>query len=136
MPHDPVKVEDTKTWLSRAEYDLKAAAFEMTASPPFLADVAFHAQQAVEKSLKAFLTWRDEPFRKTHNLIELGEQCAVLEPSLEPLMRKAAPLSAYAWKFRYPHGENEPSHDEAVAALALARDIFDFISRLLFPEPN
>ena len=38
----------------------------MAADPPLLEDALFHCQQAVEKVLKALLTWHDEPFRKTH----------------------------------------------------------------------
>jgi hypothetical protein len=34
--------------------------------------VAFHAQQAAEKALKAFLAFHDEPFRKTHGIEEIG----------------------------------------------------------------
>ncbi len=29
--------------------------------------------------MKAFLAWHDRPFRKTHNLIEIGEQCAAID---------------------------------------------------------
>ena len=47
-----------------------------TADPPITADMVFHAQQVVEKALKALLCWHDVPFRKTHNLVELGKQCA------------------------------------------------------------
>ena len=37
--------------------------------------VGFHCQQAAEKSLKAYLTWRDEPFEKTHSLVALVGLC-------------------------------------------------------------
>lgn len=38
----------------------------------------------------------------SHNLVELGEACARLQPDLEPLLRRAATLSDYAWQYRYP----------------------------------
>ena len=53
--------------------------------------VLFHSQQAVEKSLKAFLSRHRTPFRKTHNLVELGETCCLLDPSLESLLRQPRP---------------------------------------------
>lgn len=54
MPHDPELVAETRAWLSKAKSDLDAAAFELTAEPPFTADMVFHAQQAVEKAFKGF----------------------------------------------------------------------------------
>src|SRR5207244_808391 len=73
MPPDPVRIAETKSWLVKAARDLRAADHEWSATPPLRDDIAFHCQQAVEKSLKAFLTWHDVVFRKTHDLIELGQ---------------------------------------------------------------
>jgi len=85
----------------------------------------------VEKALKAYLCWHDQPFRKTHNLIEIGEQCTKLDNTLEPLLRRTAPLSEYAWKFRYPGEPEEPDMVEADQALTLAREVYEAIlSRL------
>jgi len=133
MPPDPAKVADTKGWLAKAVVDIRAAEHEQTASPPITADIVFHAQQLVEKTLKSFLTWHDQPFRKTHNLIELGEQCSALSPDLQALLRRAAPLTEYAWKFRYPGEAEDPSTEEADGALAIAREVFDTICASL-PE--
>lgn len=99
---------DTKAWLAKADMDLRAAAHELTAVPPFTADAVFHAQQAAEKAMKGFLAWHDVPFRKTHGLAEIGHQCADIDPSVESLLMRAAGLTQYAWKFRYP-GESEES---------------------------
>ena len=74
MPHDPIRAADTRAWLDKAHMDLKAAAHELTAVPPFTADAVFHAQQAAEKALKGFLVWHDAPFRKTHDLAEVGRR--------------------------------------------------------------
>lgn len=124
MQPDPGVVAETRAWFHKASKDLATAAFELTADPPFVEDVVFHAQQAVEKALKAFLTWHGREFRKTHNLVELGRSCAVLDSSLEAQLRAAAPLTEYAWRFRYPGDPEEPSIEEARQALAVARDVF------------
>ena len=79
MGHDPALVAETQAWLAKAAKDLAAAAHDLRASPPFVEDIVFHAQQAAEKALKAFLTWHDRPFRKTHNLTEIGQSCAELD---------------------------------------------------------
>jgi len=77
--------------------------------------------------MKGYLTWHDRPFRKTHNLVEIGQQVAELQPELEPLLRRAAALTEYAWKFRYPGDPEEPTQEEADEALAIAREVFDTI---------
>lgn len=58
MPDDPRRAEDTRAWLLKAEDDLRGATIDLGAEPPLLGDAAFHCQQAVEKSLKAFLDAR------------------------------------------------------------------------------
>jgi len=90
-------------------------------------DITFHAQQAVEKTLKGFLCWHGRTFRKTHNLIELGQSCAEIDGTLESLLRRAAPLTEYAWKFRYPGEYSEPIRGEATDVLNLAREIYGAI---------
>ena len=134
MPRDPIRLADAKAWLAKADMDLKAAAHELTAAPPFTADAVFHAQQAAEKAMKGFLAWHDVPFRKTHDLAEIGHQCAGLDPSLESLLMRAASLTQYAWKFRYPGEPEEPSREEAECSIALARRVYEAIVALLRQE--
>lgn len=133
MAHDPELVAETRAWLVKAGRDLAAATHELKADPPFSGDAAFHAQQAVEKSLKGFLTWHSQPFGKTHNLTELGRSCTQLEPTLEPTVRPAARLTEYAWKFRYPGEPAEPTRKETEDALRLAREVYEAVLKFL-PE--
>jgi HEPN domain-containing protein len=131
MPHDPERIAEVRSWFAKAGEDLRAGTFELTAEPPLTADIVFHAQQAVEKAIKGFLSWHDRPFRKTHNLVELGEAATGVDPALEPGLRRAAPLTEYAWRFRYPGDLVEPSVEEASEALAIARDSFEsLLSRM------
>ena len=126
MPPDDARLQDARAWLAKAELDLKAAAHEMTAPTEALwGDIMFHAQQAAEKSMKAFLAWRDVPFRKTHNLEELGQQCVAADADLWAIADQAAPLTEYAWKFRYPGETAEPDRAQAEEALAAARNIYE-----------
>lgn len=133
MQHDPELVAETRAWLAKAWLDLATADHELTAEPPFVEDIVFHAQQAVEKSFKALLTWHSKPFRKTHNLEELGEQSLAVAPELRAIVDRAVPLTDYAWKFRYPGDPEAPSRDEAQEALTIARETFEAILREL-PE--
>lgn len=131
MQHDPARVAETREWLTKAAHDLRAAEFELTAEPPLTWDIVFHCQQLAEKSLKGFLAWYDVPFHKTHNLVEIGEPCVAIGATLEDLVRRAARLTDYAWKFRYPGEPEEPSVSEAQPSLGLAREVYQAIlSRL------
>lgn len=127
MQPDPAVAAETRSWLLKASKDLAAGAHDMVAHPPLADDAVFHAQQAAEKALKAFLTWQGQTHRKTHNLIELGEACSQLDASLLILLRRAAPLTEYAWKFRYPGEPEEPSRQEAEEALTTARAVYEAI---------
>ena len=125
MPHDDALFAETRGWLIKAARDLATAAYELKANPPFAEDIVFHAQQAVEKTLKAFLTWHGRIFRKTHNLVELGGTCVELDPSLEAILRRAAPLTEYAWRYRYPGDPGEPTAEEAEEALTIAQAVYE-----------
>lgn len=127
MQHDPELVAETRSWLVKARQDPGAGEHDLRASPPFAADAVFHAQQAAEKALKAFLTWHSVPFRKTHLLEELGEQCLRLDPSLRAAIDEAVPLTRYAWQFRYPGEQDEPSREEAQRALSTARELYEAV---------
>ncbi|MBI4321187.1 MAG: HEPN domain-containing protein [Chloroflexi bacterium] len=127
MPHDPERVAEVQAWLAKAQSDLRAGGHDLAAAPPFTGDAMFHAQQATEKSLKALLTWHDVPFRKTHDLAEIGRQCVAIRASLEALCRRAERLTVFAWMFRYPGDIDEPPLTEAEEALALAREVYEAI---------
>lgn len=134
MEHEEARIQDVRGWLSKAALDLKAAAHDASVPAEGLwGDVMFHAQQATEKAMKAFLAWHDVPFRKTHNLEELGRQCTALDASLGSVADKAAPLTEYAWRFRYPGESGEPDRAEAEAALAAARSLYNAIASRLPP---
>ena len=134
MPHDPVRVADTRAWLAKAALDLRSAEVDLAAHPPITSDALFHCQQAVEKALKAFLTWHDHPFRKTHDLVELGGRCVALDATLEPSLRTAGPLTEYAWRFRYPGEVDEPAREEAEQSLKVARSVVTAVVQRLPAE--
>jgi len=80
-----------------------------------------------EKAFKAFLAWHDVPFRKTHNLDELGVACVAMDETLRSIADRASPLTEYAWRFRYPGEPSEPSREEAEEALNIAREVFGWV---------
>ena len=119
---------EVSAWLARARQDLRAAEVDLRAEPPLLGDAAFHCQQAVEKALKALLARHSRPFRKTHDIGELAAACLEHEPSLESLLRRSAPLTEYAWRFRYPGEIFEPGRAEVDEALGIAGRVVDEVA--------
>lgn len=127
MPPDAALLADVRAWLTKAAADLRAGHHDLLAAPPLFEDVLFHCQQACEKALKGFLAFHDEPFRKTHHIEEVGHQCLRLDASLAETIDRAAPLSEYAWRYRYPGDFGEPSPEEAEQALAIAGEVLNAI---------
>ncbi|MEK7329339.1 MAG: HEPN domain-containing protein [Candidatus Eisenbacteria bacterium] len=122
---------EARRWFVKASSDLRAAEVLLGATPPFVEHALFHAQQAAEKAVKGFLVWHGRPFRKVHDLREVGGAALALDASLEPVLRRAARLSPFAGVFRYPTDMGEPTVEEARDALALAREVYDVVlSRL------
>jgi HEPN domain-containing protein len=120
MPPDPARVAETREWLAKAALDLRGAKIDLEAEPPLLEDTLFHCQQAVEKTLKAFLAWHDRPFRKTHSLEELGAACEAIDAALSGVIDPAVPLTEFAWAFRYPGDHPTPTIEEARQGLSTA----------------
>jgi len=113
---DPVR-----QWIKKAEGDLRSARLLMAADPPEPDAVAFHAQQTVEKYLKAYLVHLGIDPPRTHDLITLFDLIAPHDDCLEPLRESARPLSPLAVQVRYPFAE--ATAEEARKALGYAEDI-------------
>ncbi|HLI28422.1 MAG TPA: HEPN domain-containing protein [Chloroflexota bacterium] len=120
----PEVAAETREWLERAVEDLRETEHDLAATPPLLRGAVFHAQQATEKALKAFLTAHERPFRRTHDLDELGREVEAIDPSLAAVVTPARDLTPYAWRFRYPGTPLAPTEEEARTALGLARAVY------------
>ena len=84
--------------------------------------------------MKAFLTWHDQPFKKTHDLAVLGSQCKGIDNSLDLLIDRLDDLSQYAWAYRYPTSLAEPPAPEVDEASALAHMIVGEVVKRLPSE--
>ena len=80
-----------------------------------------------QKAWKAFRAWHDVPFRRTHDLRELGAACALLDTSLATVALDAEELTQFAWSFRYPGSPQLPARQEARAALGVARKTYQAV---------
>ncbi len=91
-----------KEWVEKAEGDYKAANVQWATNDPVYDDICFHAQQCVEKYLKAWLTEKEIDFPKTHDLEALAKLCMTTLPGLSTLMEVLRFLNAFAVEIRYP----------------------------------
>ena len=100
-------VDEARTLLALALED--AAAFRVLISSGRVrpATALFHAQQAVEKAIKAVLVLHGVPFGRTHDLVELGYRARDVVPGSPFAIEHLARLNPYAVAFRY----GEPSAD-------------------------
>lgn len=133
MESDEEKARLTREWLRKAANDL-ATAERVLDDPPIPDTAAFHCQQAAEKALKAYLMWRDQPFRRTHDLKELLAQCAELDDAFNALAQAADRLGDFAVAARYPEPPEEPTVESARLALQLARRVVGFVRDRLPPH--
>ena len=133
---DEADLELVRDWLTRARQDLRGAVILAAAEDAPLDLAIYHCQQAGEKSVKAYLQWRDEPFAKTHNLRALVIQAATLDEGFDAFEKPAEILTPYVSAFRYPGGADEPmpSREEFDEALQHAQAIYDFVLNLLPAE--
>ena len=125
------KCAEIQQWLLKSLHDLGSARRLMQGDEPYLDTAVYHCQQAAEKALKAFLTYHDVVFEKTHNLTALLELCLQVEPTFSQWREHAEQLTPYAIRFRYPGNILEPERDEAEQALAAAETFMKFIIQLL-----
>ena len=120
----------THEWVEKAEGDFRTASREWRVrKAPNYDAVCFHAQQCIEKYLKARLQNADIPVEKTHNLITLLDMALSLDPLWETCRNELAVLSASAVAFRYPG--DAADKETAREAIAICRKLRDQIRRSL-----
>ena len=128
--------ELVRDWLTRANHDLRSARALASLEDPLLDTAIYHCQQTAEKSVKAWLQSKDDPFPKTHDIEDLVEQASSIHPDFGKLAKAASILTPYVSAFRYPGGFDEPmpTREEFDEALQYAQAIYDFVLSLLPAE--
>lgn len=121
-------------WLSKAERDLKTAfkaAQDVSDDDETLDAAVFHAQQCIEKALKAFLSFKKQKLIKTHDLEFLLKLCSDIDEEFMSLFVYVSNLDPYYFEFRYPAEYSDcdvqPTREETLKALNDAKIAFEFI---------
>ncbi|MFN8454063.1 MAG: HEPN domain-containing protein [Anaerolineae bacterium] len=122
----------TRGWLTKAASDLATADLILDSPGPY--DTAcFHAQQAIEKLLKAVLAFHELPIPKSHDLEELQRSVCAIQPLPELADLDLAEMTDYAVAVRYDF-EFWPDQEMAGQAVTLAQKIQRIILGALPPE--
>jgi len=127
------KIELVRMWIKKAENDLITAKHSMTIKPlPPFDTICFHAQQCAEKYLKAYLTYNEVDFEKTHDIGDLITLASQIDNSFSELLELGDTLTPYAVRIRYPIFE-EISEEKAKEAIRIAEEIKELVLKHL-PE--
>ncbi len=117
--------ELVKEWIHKTEGDFNSALREYRARKyPNYDAAGFHAQQCIEKYLKALLQMNNVPFRRIHDLLALMELCLPYVRELELHKELLAFLNQFAVVFRYPgESANKDQAKKAVNAMEILKPI-------------
>jgi len=124
-------------WLRKAASDI--VSMEATLKAGSLDGACFHAQQAAEKYLKAFLTYYDKPFPHTHNLAEVAELCGSVDASFHSLTATVAGLTPYAVRLRYDDSfwpSREVAEEARSSALAVQQFVLSHLPKQISEAPD
>jgi len=132
--------EDKTRWLAFANEDLRIAAIAFREE--IYNQVCFHAQQCVEKSIKAAILALGRVPRRSHVIVDLLNDLAA--PWLADLADELQMVDLFYIPTRYPDTlpgmlpDGPPSATEAEAVLLLARQVYNrTLIALNIPEhPN
>lgn len=120
-------MKEYEKWVKKAENDLLTISNNLASSQIPIDTCCFHAQQASEKYLKAFLVFRDSPFPKTHDLQTLILLCVKINPSFIDLSDEAIQLSDFSVATRYPDEFDDLTIDDAKNAYQSALKVKKFV---------
>lgn len=121
--------EVVREWIDKSEGDYLTATREAQADPPNYDAVCFHAQQCIEKLLKAALIAKGQMPPKTHDLTVLSNLLSSVDPEWHWPVEELRLLSRSAVVFRYP-GESA-DREEAEAALRVSKAMRERLLSLL-----
>jgi HEPN domain-containing protein len=126
--------KEVQEWLDFAAEDLRYAQHGLTLTneePTRL--IAYHAQQCVEKNLKAYLIFRKYKFDYSHSIAYLLDCCARFSLWADSL-RDAEELTPYAVTARYPGIATPLNLDDARRAIQLAGRVASTVHEALADE--
>jgi HEPN domain-containing protein len=119
-----------KTWLFRAKEDIAVIEKLFESEPELYAStICFHAQQAVEKFLKAFLVFHNIDFPKSHDLDYLLLECKRIDAKNFDI--DLGSLTDFGVSIRYPDDFYLPDKDETAQYRGIALKVKKVIEDII-----
>ncbi len=119
-------------WIGKAELDFDTVN-RLVPEERFRDIVAFHAQQAAEKYLKALLTRHQVEFPKTHIIRRLLILLHPVDPSLAADLNESNWLSPFGAEIRYPGDRPQTVPGDELRAQRLVQTVRDTVMSRLDP---
>jgi HEPN domain-containing protein len=130
MPLDPRAQELALDWLRHARSNLTLAQ-QPKPSEALWEDLAFNAQQAIEKAIKGVLVLRRIDFPRTHDVGELLGLLAGAQITFPEPIARADRLTDYATEARYPGNPDPVTEAECREAVTLAEQFVRWAESLV-----
>ena len=120
--------EYLRNWLFRAKEDIAVIDSLFKSDPVLYAStICFHAQQAVEKFLKAFLVYNNIDFPRTHDIDFLLLECQKIDKKSFDL--DLGSLSEFGVSIRYPDDFYIPDKEETLQYRDIAHKTQEIVER-------
>ncbi len=124
------RAEYIRNWLLRANEDISVITSLVNAgAEDYTSTICFHAQQASEKFLKAYLVYHNINFPRTHDLDYLLLECQKINKEAFEIDFKS--LTDFGVSLRYPDDFYIPDVTEALEYRNIAFDVKEIVERLI-----
>jgi len=124
------KEEYLNNWVYRAREDISVMDNLAKAGIEFYTStICFHAQQAVEKYLKAFLIYHDVDFPRTHDVDFLLLECMKIDKNNFDFDFKS--LTEFGVSVRYPDDFYVPGVNETREYQNIAQEVAKTVEKLI-----
>lgn len=131
-----VQLEEAKEWLYFSGEDLQSA--ELLLREKIYSQACFHAQQCVEKALKAFIVYKSGSVKKIHDLNELINYAISLDADcLKKFEESVNYLNKFYTPTRYPDAapgaleDRLPNEKDAAEVLKIAEIFYSEIIKMV-----
>lgn len=119
-------MDEIKQWIEKADHDLGSAKIIYLHLPDYFDTIAFHCQQAVEKYIKALLTFYHIDFLRSHDLIYLLDLLSEKIEIDDSSFKNAFILNNFSVQIRYPNKIVKLSKEEIETAISISQEFRSF----------
>jgi|SRR6056297_701553 len=127
---NPEKKAYISNWLFRAREDISVMQnLEQSGLEYYVSTICFHAQQAVEKYLKAYLILHDIDFPRTHDVDYLLLECQKIDANQFDFDFRS--LTEFGVSVRYPDDFYIPGIGETKEYIEVALDVKDLVEKTI-----